>query len=213
VFVYITQAGEGGPVKIGFSARLTTRMRTLSTGTHEALRVLRVIEGGHETERWMHERFAASRRRGEWFNFDPEMMTVLPPDPDTLRVEEQKQTEDLHKMLCEMRECVLRVASDLPPEGKIVDRLKLAAERYNLPFSRVRAFYYLQARTVLASEADRIRLVTRSFLSEYAERLEQQAQQIRRALAAAPRHPKKAIMAREPQPDLFRLQLRECLAP
>lgn len=75
--VYMVRAG--GKVKIGFARDAQHRTRDLQTGHYETLEVLRVIEGGRQTERWLHSRFAEHRLRGEWFNYHPAMLDVVPP--------------------------------------------------------------------------------------------------------------------------------------
>jgi hypothetical protein len=73
-------ADSNGSVKIGRARDVERRLRSLETSHTEALRLLRVVDGGPATERWLHRKFAAQRIRGEWFSYCPEMMTVRPPD-------------------------------------------------------------------------------------------------------------------------------------
>lgn len=77
--VYFIQAGENGPVKIGYATDVAHRCRDLQTGHYEALRIIRVIETANSTaERWLHRHFDAERLRGEWFRFDVAMLTIEP---------------------------------------------------------------------------------------------------------------------------------------
>lgn len=71
---------ESGAVKIGVAADPATRLQKLQVGNHERMHLVRVIDGGFDEERWLHQRFLKHRIRGEWFAFVPEMMTVRPPD-------------------------------------------------------------------------------------------------------------------------------------
>lgn len=73
--VYFIQA-DGGPVKIGHSIKPYLRLVNLRIATERELVIIRLIEGGAETEREMHERFAAQHIRREWFRPHPDMMTV-----------------------------------------------------------------------------------------------------------------------------------------
>jgi Meiotically up-regulated gene 113 len=66
-FVYFIQAGDHGPVKIGFSNKPDRRLPQLQTGNHRDLQLRHVIPGDKDTERELHERFADARIRGEWF--------------------------------------------------------------------------------------------------------------------------------------------------
>lgn len=70
----------GGHVKIGWSANVSARFSQLQTCNPVPLYLMRVIDGGVATEAWLHRRFKNSRTHGEWFLFDPDMLTVVPPD-------------------------------------------------------------------------------------------------------------------------------------
>jgi hypothetical protein len=75
--VYLVQAGENGPVKIGFSNSVQSRLRKIQTDIAEKLILLRLLDGGRELEASLHARFAAQRLRGEWFQFSKEMLWHL----------------------------------------------------------------------------------------------------------------------------------------
>ncbi len=79
--VYIIRAGKSGTVKIGWANHAGKRLQALQISHPDRLTIIRLIDGTRATERWMHERFASLRQRGEWFTFDPVMMTVIPDDP------------------------------------------------------------------------------------------------------------------------------------
>jgi hypothetical protein len=66
--VYFLQAGEGGPVKIGFTKSLEARIRELQTGCPYELRVLATIAGKSRLERRYHYHLWQHRLRAEWFN-------------------------------------------------------------------------------------------------------------------------------------------------
>ena len=75
--IYILQAGEDGPVKIGRTAgnRLWARIAELQTGQHEHLRLLMIGAGGAAVESALHREFADRRLRGEWF--EPSVLAGL----------------------------------------------------------------------------------------------------------------------------------------
>lgn len=78
--IYFIRAGESGPIKIGSSGSPETRMRKFfQPGNHEALSLIRTLPGGAADEHWFHARFNHRRIRGEWFHFDPLMLTIAPP--------------------------------------------------------------------------------------------------------------------------------------
>lgn len=63
-----------GDVKIGFATDVLRRVKTLQTSHPTKLRILRVLDGGKEDERALHERFSALRQTGEWFRYDKAMV-------------------------------------------------------------------------------------------------------------------------------------------
>lgn len=58
-----------GPVKLGFTINISTRLRKLQTGAHEELKVIWTTFGDMNTERKLHVLFDNFRIRGEWFDF------------------------------------------------------------------------------------------------------------------------------------------------
>jgi hypothetical protein len=54
-------------VKIGHSVDVTSRKREIQTGCYWPVKILRTIPGGRAEERRMHEAFAETRAKGEWF--------------------------------------------------------------------------------------------------------------------------------------------------
>jgi hypothetical protein len=78
-FVYFVQ-DERGRVKIGYSVNTDKRMYAMRSDNADMLRVVRLVDGGLATERWLHKRFDHLWIAGEWFHFHPDMLTVVPPD-------------------------------------------------------------------------------------------------------------------------------------
>ena len=76
--IYFIRAGKQGLVKIGLAQEPEKRLRELQSGSPVRLSIIRVIQGGHETESWLHRHFAALRQHGEWFTFNDEMLSVDP---------------------------------------------------------------------------------------------------------------------------------------
>lgn len=65
--VYVVQAGDDGPCKIGFASSLEARLVELQVGNHEQLHVRATFRATREFERSMHHEYADRRLRGEWF--------------------------------------------------------------------------------------------------------------------------------------------------
>lgn len=76
--VYMVQAGDVGPVKIGQTSSLIGRLQQLQTEHYEVIKLIRLLDGGSGVEHWLHKQFVASHIRGEWFRFDPVMLTIQP---------------------------------------------------------------------------------------------------------------------------------------
>lgn len=68
--VYVIQAEIGGPVKIGRTTfdRLGDRLAEIQTGNPERLRIVTTVEGGAETEAFIHACLKDYRINGEWFD-------------------------------------------------------------------------------------------------------------------------------------------------
>src|ERR1017187_3912957 len=72
--VYVVQAGEDGPLKIGRGAGLDPllpRLRKLQTACAYPVLVRRVLLGDADAERKLHRRFTRARMQGEWFKPTP----------------------------------------------------------------------------------------------------------------------------------------------
>lgn len=75
--IYFIQAGEDGPVKIGFAKTVVgvhRRLAGFQTSHHETLRLLGYLEGSREDEATLHRVFADARVRGEWFSPVPDLL-------------------------------------------------------------------------------------------------------------------------------------------
>lgn len=77
--VYFLQRGGSRLIKIGRTVDPLRRFTAIRGPTGASLKLLRLVPGGLREEAWFHRRFAASRSEGEWFWFDPEMVTAMPP--------------------------------------------------------------------------------------------------------------------------------------
>ncbi len=75
--VYFVQAGEAGPVKIGFAADVLRRLPELQVNSPFRLRALGQIKGDRLIERGLHIRFAGVRVSGEWFSPSPELLALI----------------------------------------------------------------------------------------------------------------------------------------
>lgn len=76
--VYFIQAGEGGPVKIGFTRQpVSRRLIQLGTAAPFGLRLLLTIAGAPETERHLHRAYRDHHAHREWFDLERRVLTKL----------------------------------------------------------------------------------------------------------------------------------------
>ncbi|NIA72299.1 hypothetical protein HBA54_27285 [Pelagibius litoralis] len=86
--VYFAQAGDAGPIKIGFASDVEKRLAGLQTGNPEPIRLLNIVpDGTRSLEARIHAKFGEHRLRGEWFRPAPEVLEFVAdpqvdPDPD-----------------------------------------------------------------------------------------------------------------------------------
>lgn len=66
-FVYFIRAEVGGPVKIGWATNVGSRLYQMQAHNPFKLTVLGGFAGSGKDERVLHDRFAAHRLHGEWF--------------------------------------------------------------------------------------------------------------------------------------------------
>ena len=69
-YIYIIQALNGGPVKIGHTKNVKNRLSSLQTGYPETLTILACVAGDIKQEQKLHEKYIEYRLRGEWYNQD-----------------------------------------------------------------------------------------------------------------------------------------------
>lgn len=98
--VYLIQA-DCDLVKIGWTTDLAARFSSLRSSVPQHLELLRQFDGGRATERWLHKRFSDRRVGGEWFEFCPEMLTVIPPDELPVAVQGKPIRRQLRKTFTE----------------------------------------------------------------------------------------------------------------
>lgn len=65
--IYFIQAGTSGPIKIGISDNIQTRLTVLQTAHFLELRLIAHCQGTNADEKELHDRFNHLRMRGEWF--------------------------------------------------------------------------------------------------------------------------------------------------
>lgn len=76
-WVYFAQRGADGPIKIGVSGSVKTRVSALQTAVAEPVHLLASIVGDRHIEAALHERFRSSRLKGEWFSPSSELLAHI----------------------------------------------------------------------------------------------------------------------------------------
>jgi hypothetical protein len=74
-YVYFMRMGDS--VKIGFSTDVGKRLKAIQTACPMPAKVIKIIPGSDQTERYFHHHFAAYRQSGEWFQLDGELAAFL----------------------------------------------------------------------------------------------------------------------------------------
>lgn len=77
VYFICSPSQPGSPIKIGFTTDLKKRLKSLQTGSPNKLEVLAVVAACVTQERAYHERFAAHRLNGEWFDPHPDILAEI----------------------------------------------------------------------------------------------------------------------------------------
>lgn len=74
---FVRPVGMGGPVKIGLSERTEARIRDLAEWSPFELEIVAQIEGDYQLEKNIHECFANSYLRREWFKATPRLNAMI----------------------------------------------------------------------------------------------------------------------------------------
>lgn len=95
--VYFIQAGDRGPVKIGYcrNGGAWNRWHGLQQSNFAVLSIVGIIAGGVETEAYLHEHFHRLRIRGEWFRCGVRLRKLIDVLPDYAHKKEQMPTHKL----------------------------------------------------------------------------------------------------------------------
>ncbi len=77
--VYMIRQDDDDLVKIGWSQNVAKRIPQVQRKRDATVTVVRLLYGPRWIEPWLHKQFANLRQFGEWFVFEPEMLTIEPP--------------------------------------------------------------------------------------------------------------------------------------
>lgn len=68
---FIRREDDSGPVKIGTTNDPYKRLLTVQTGNPYKLKIIKIIKGGKNLEKTLHNKFGKFRMEGEWFKPNP----------------------------------------------------------------------------------------------------------------------------------------------
>lgn len=164
---FVRRVGTLGPVKIGFTNDLSSRLATLNTATPEKMEVLCTVPGGPELEGYLHSAFSSSRINGEWFELGDDLQRMidllgkvgvgaLPAGAagisEGIRREHAGNVTDVELAGLLIR----RVLEPVPAGLGIGGQVRLAARRLGWSHGRAKAVWYLEARMIAAHEMRRL---------------------------------------------------------
>jgi hypothetical protein len=75
--VYFVQCENDGPIKIGYTADVKSRLRQLQTSNHEKLILLCWYPSDAQHEKEWHSAFHKIKIRGEWFHPYPKLLREI----------------------------------------------------------------------------------------------------------------------------------------
>lgn len=84
--IYFVQVDGGGPIKIGYTTNLRTRLSDLQCANHCRLVLLGILPGSLGDEAALHRRFAAALIHREWFQPVPELMSFITAEAQSVWV-------------------------------------------------------------------------------------------------------------------------------
>lgn len=101
--IYVVQMGPDGPVKIGYSKKPYSRIRSMRTAWPYEPIVLAIIKGDKDREREIHAKLRQYRLRGEWFQPAAEVLAMAGSCEDFERGYERESRYLSHRQRRERR--------------------------------------------------------------------------------------------------------------
>lgn len=93
--IYFIQAGD--LIKIGYTVDIKKRLIALRTSSPVALILLGIMPGGPKVEAELHERFASSRRHGEWFHRNARLIRFIKENTEHDRASDGFAGDEWHQ--------------------------------------------------------------------------------------------------------------------
>jgi hypothetical protein len=120
--IYFARVIPNGPIKIGFSISVETRIRTISTTSPFPIELIGDMEGTLEDETRLHSMFADYRLNGEWFEPNGKLLDFIEANTTKDTIETVENNTEEHTKIEDLTTIAVR---DVP--SKTWARLKAQA--------------------------------------------------------------------------------------
>ena len=118
--IYFIQAGEYGPVKIGFTdCGIKKRIDQMQSGNHRKLNIIGYMFGTVKKEKELHKKFDEYRLLGEWFFASPELLSFILQRYMPLRDMEKNELGDSTRVIFEVEEDLFDTLKSIAKSEKI----------------------------------------------------------------------------------------------
>lgn len=164
-YIYFLQCCSSGNVKIGISADMDKRLRTLRNHNSTKLKLVAVIRGEENMEQHFHSMFAGDRiGTGEWFAPSPGLLQLIEeisvgdkrPEHFVPLSRGRKNKPARTEMVVKASEKLRMLAPKDKSTGLVRDAIVDAAKLVGLGYWRAFDIWYANARTIEAHEFSQI---------------------------------------------------------
>jgi hypothetical protein len=181
--IYFVQK-TSGPIKIGISRNVSTRIAALKTSSDEPLTLLATVNGNSDAERYFHSRLTKHRLYGEWYFPHREVLDVveevirdgkfsLPShchsEPEVVRIAEKQRKKDI-VLICQAY--VDGIAAPIACDETQEDVLRRVASLTGLPYRTIKSIRYSEKTGISAFQLLTLRMHFTRRIKEYAATLD-----------------------------------------
>jgi hypothetical protein len=158
-------ATRSGPIKIGFSTNVISRLAALRTAASEPIDLIVSLPGGRKTELYLHSRLTESRANGEWFHPTRDVLRQIDLVksigveciPQEFRAAPSTQADDRRidrsdDVVASALEWMLTIAEPIPFGERMADTIKRVADCAGVSARTLKAIWY--------SETDQLKAET-----------------------------------------------------
>lgn len=81
-FIYFIQSGKDGPIKIGTTNNVESRLGDIRVLNPQKIKLLKSIKGTQKYEKEIHRKFKNDRIKGEWFRLSSDLIEFINSLPE-----------------------------------------------------------------------------------------------------------------------------------